>query len=141
MKSTQLRTKIKLQEGNTRPAYKSSLLLLHRFSSLPFFVMWHKNLQKGGQSFLSCIKKSASPKQWFFYDRPCQSPVGPGVNSTSLASGCARVPRSLTGKFLSDSVIDSVLRLRHLGIRAGLNEVWLPTAAQEFKHTWDAREG
>lgn len=54
---------------------------------------------------------------------------------------CVHVPRSLTGKFLPDSVIDSVLRLQHLRIRAGLNEVWLPTTAQEFKHTWDTQKG
>lgn len=66
-------------------------------------------------------------------------PLGPG--GVSPASGCACVPSSLTGRFLPDSVIDSILRLQHLGICAGLNEVWLPTTAREFKHTWDAGKG
>lgn len=89
---------------------------------------------KRGQSFLSLIKKSASPKTSV---RPRPSP---GVNSISLASGCACVPRNLIGKFLSDSVIDSILRLQHPRICAGPNEVWLPTTTQEFNHTWESEQ-
>lgn len=59
----------------------------------------------------------------------------------SLSPGSVCVPRRLTGKFLPDAVIDSALRLRHLRICAGLNEAWLPTTTQEFKHTWDTRRG
>lgn len=87
-----------------------------------------------GQSFLSLIKKSASPKTSV---RPRRSPR---VNSISLASGCASVPRNLIGKFLSDSVIDSILRLRHPRICAGPNEVWLPSTTQEFNHTWESEQ-
>lgn len=54
------------------------------------------------------------------------------------AAVSAYVPRRQTETFLSHSVIDFSLELRHLRIRTSLNEVSLLTPAQELEHTWDS---
>lgn len=56
------------------------------------------------------------------------------------AAVSAYVPRRLTETFLSHSVIDFSLELRHLRIRTSLNEVSLLTPAQELEHTWDSEQ-
>lgn len=106
--------------------------LVNRLSPLSFFVMWHTISPSVIRAF--CLVFRSLLLQSSF--------SGPGrPRGISLSSGSVCVPRSLMGKFPPGSVIDSIFWLRHLRICAGLNEVWLPTTTQEFKHTWDTRKG